>query len=71
MWHGAKWERSRNRYGLWIGTERIAFIGKEFRGSTWGWGIDVAPYTCGEASCSRDAKKAIIEELERVAVRED
>ena len=53
----AKWERSRNRYGLWVGTTRLAYCGKEFKSHRWCWSIDIPPYTCGECDTATKAKK--------------
>ncbi len=51
------WDRSRNRYGLWDGVERLASIGKELHKNTWFWCIDIPPYTCGKAGTSKNAKR--------------
>ena len=58
----AKWERSRNRYGLWNGTVRIGYIGKEQGYRRWWWSTDFPPLTSGMASSLKEAKA----EVERI-----
>ena len=62
----AKWERSRNRHGLWVGLTRIAYIGKEYGANRWHYSVDLPPYLSGTQTSLLGAKLCVLEEVKRL-----
>lgn len=60
-----KWERSKNRHGLWDGINRLGYIGLAIRGSSrrYYWFIDISPWSDGFADTLGEARKFIVDGL--------
>jgi hypothetical protein len=67
----AKWERSRNRCGLWVDNVRLAYIGKEKGRNKWRWSIDMAPFTCGVSDSMFDAKNEVASVLKEIQSKQE